>query len=111
MSRASSYRATAADLRRSSHDLADLALLHRRLDAGTFAAAGPVATLHDRSVEVVGAYLATASDEMSRLAVECDRRAEVCDAYDRSVRAWRDLPWIDRWSVSPPLPPAPWVVG
>ena len=58
MSRASSYRATAADLRRSSLDLADLALLHRRLDAGTFGAAGPVATLHDRSVEAVAAMRA-----------------------------------------------------
>lgn len=111
MSRSSSYRTAALDLRRSSADLTDLALLHRRLDAATIGASGPVATVHEDSVEQASDWLAVAAGEMTSLADECDRRAAVCDDYDARLAAWKALPLLDRLVTLPPFPPARWVVG
>ena len=111
MTRASVYRAAAADLRRSGDDLTDLALLHRRFDAGSIGAIGPIATIHDDAVDATGGHLAPASSELERLAGECDRRADVCDDYQRRLRDWFDLPWVERLLTPPPLPPAAWVSG
>lgn len=111
MSRASSYRTAATDLRRAGAQFAEVAGAHRRTDASRIGAVGPVAVIHERSIEAVGGHLATAADEAARLAVECDRRADVCDEYDRRVAAWTALPWFDRLAVPPPVPPARWVTG
>ena len=111
MSRASTYRTAAADLRRASVQFAEVAGVHHRTDATVIGAVGSVATIHDRSVDTVERHLATAVDEAARLAVECDRRADVCADYEREVAAWSSLPWIDRLTVPVPVPPARWVLG
>lgn len=111
MSRASSYRSAAVDLRRASAQFTDIAASHRRSDASFIGATGAVAVIHDRSVEAVGAHLATAAGEADRLAAVCERRADVCDEYGRRLASWRALPWTERLLVAPPFPPAPWVVG
>ena len=109
MSRAASYRSAAVDLRRASALFTDIATAHRRTDADVIGAVGPVAAIHERSVRTVCDHLATAADEMAHLAVECDRRADVCDAYDRHLSAWWALPWDERFDVARPCPPAGWV--
>ena len=106
MSRASSYRAAADDLRRSSARFADLATTLRRNDADAIGAVGTVATIHERSVGTVCDHLAVAADEAARLALECDRRAEVCDEHDRHLTAWWSLPLDDRLSAPRPCAPA-----
>ncbi|MEQ8440151.1 MAG: hypothetical protein RIB65_21880 [Ilumatobacter fluminis] len=111
MSRASSYRNAAVDLRRASTGFTDVANAHRRLDATMIGALGPVATIHDASVDAVGTHLALAADEATELAAECDRRAAVCEAYDHEVMVWRSLPLILRLSTPHPIPPARWVTG
>lgn len=111
MSRASSYRSAADDLRRAGAQFTSVAIAHRRIDASTFGAVGAVATIHDRSVDTVGTHLASAADEAAQLALECDRRADVCEEYDRRVAAWSALPWHERVLIPRPFPPARWVTG
>ena len=111
MSRASTYRTAAAELRRAGARFSEVAGAHHRVDASVIGAVGAVATIHERSVDTVGAHLATAADEAARLAVECDRRAEVCVEYEREIADWSVLPWLDRLAVPFPVPPARWVVG
>ena len=111
MSRSSAYRTAADDLRRASVQFAEVAGAHHRTDATVISAVGPVAMIHDRSIDTVGDHLSTAADEAARLAVECDRRAEVCDEYERQVVVWSSLPWLDRLAVPFPAPPARWVTG
>ena len=111
MSRASSYRSAADDLRRTSDRLAEVAVVHRRTDATLIGAIGAVAAIHDRSIDTAGTHLAVAAHEAARLAVECDRRADVCDDYDRQVASWSALPWHERLVVPRPFPPARWVTG
>ena len=111
MSRASAYRAAATDLRRASVHFSEVAAAHRRTEATVIGAVGGFAAIHDRSIDVVGRHLAVAADGAAQLAAVCDRRAAVCEEYERRVASWRALPWLERGTVPCPLPSAHWVLG
>jgi hypothetical protein len=110
MPRASTYRDAAHDLRGISARLADLAIAHRSLDAAAIGALGPVADRHDDALAEVGRDLATAADELLRLAAVCERRAIVCEEYARRVTEYWTQPVLER-SASVPSPPARWAAA
>jgi len=111
MSRATAYREAAADLRRTGSQLADLALLHRHLDAAAIGASGPVADTHEQAITDTRDQLTVACDELERLAGVCEYRATVCDTYAGRLARWHALPLIEKLTSLPPTLPARWVVG
>ena len=105
MPRASDYRLAAHIFRSRRDRLAEAARRDRSVDS----LAGPVAAHTDATHLRLRHLLLTASNEFADLAVVCDQRADVCDAYGAEVAAYERLDvWERIWSARP-RPPAAWV--
>jgi hypothetical protein len=99
---AARYRTTAEQLLRES------AVVDGWRRAG-LVGAGPVVDAVTDSVAEVRRHLETCGRELARLAVVCERRAVVCDAYADERRRYLALDPLRRLLVPAPPRPAPWV--
>ena len=91
-----------------AEQLAREAGFHRSWDPSQFMGDGPVRTSIDDSLSTIRSSLNEASDHLVSLALECDRRAEVCAAYARALDRYRRLPFIEQLLVSEPTRPVWW---
>ena len=108
MPTADDYRAGASRFRTIAEQLAREAGVQRAWDPSSFLGDGLVRGSIDESLSTIRSSLNEASDHLVSLALECDRRAEVCLAYARALDRYRRLPFLERLLVSEPVRPAWW---
>lgn len=68
--------------------------------------------VHERArlgLTVTARHLASAADELARLAAVCDARAATCDQYHARLAGYLALDPAQRASEQRPLPPFSWV--
>ncbi len=70
---------------------------------------GPVRIAIDESLERVGVSLVDAGQQLTGLALVCDRRADVCVEFAGAVEHYQALTPVERLLRRPPSPPARWV--
>ena len=74
-----------------------------------FVSTGLIRTSLDESIGRTRTHLASAGEDMRRLARVCEARAEVCAAYARAVWRYRQLTFAEQLASGFPSRPATWV--
>jgi hypothetical protein len=77
--------------------------------APSFVGAGSVADTVASATERIRGHLAAAGEELGRLALRCDERADVCADHARAIARYDALDDAERRWTNPPRPPASWV--
>lgn len=108
MPTADDYTAAASRFRSAADRLVREAGAAQTWDPSRHLGEGPVLASIDDSLTTIRASLGAAADHLVSLAVECDRRAEVCEAYRRAIGRYGQLPWIEQIVTPVPSRPAWW---
>jgi len=111
MPNAAQYREAAARYRHLGEHYLRHAALVTGWPLATHLGAGVVADAVSGVLRDAGHHLAAASSEMAALALVCERRATICDEYQRRVQLHRALDPMTRLRTPPPVPPFGWVSG
>jgi hypothetical protein len=104
------YRSAATRFRQLSTAYGSDATFAPRTPSVQVVSAGLVADAIDFEHGTAIGALLTASDDLGRLASECERRADVCRSYRLAVQRWAEQ--LDTPMSEPgrrPVPPASWV--
>ena len=104
---AADYREAAARYERVGEDLCRQAAVIAGWRVEAQLGSGPAGLKVEERLVWAAADLNWAGHEMARLASECRWRAEVCDVYQRAVRAWWATPELSRPGY--PAQPYTWV--
>ncbi len=75
----------------------------------SFVSDGPVSASVSESIHRTHKHLATAGEDLRRVAWVCDSRAEVCAEYVNAVRRYRRLTLVEQLRHGYPIRPASWV--
>ena len=108
MPTAHEYRTAATRLRQIAQDVDEHAFMLGACPVGDVVA-GPIAGHVAAAIDSVNAEINRASDGLAELVVLCERRADVCDDFADTERAWYEADNLGGVPPPYPSPPFPWV--